>query len=262
MSYFYWVRKSLNYTPSQMSEHCQVSRQTLSDFESGRSLPPRELLDKMELDGYPCAEYVLSAREMKKWRRGYAYDLPMLNSECWLKAEKRWSAVLEALKLSRAMRRWLRQFVASDSAWEVLVLSFLAALEARSVLANPHHRLDFRGQPIVDSFGRALGDRVLPGFMGKSGPLQFLLWPQVYLRTSVATYRVDALVMVKMGSKVTWFVLEIDGPHHNPERDRLRCEALGLPEVRLTQTEIEGGQVVPKFVREAQRLLKESGIAA
>ncbi|MCW5868148.1 MAG: hypothetical protein KIS61_12890 [Candidatus Eremiobacteraeota bacterium] len=89
-----------------------------------------------------------------------------------------------------------------------------------------------------------------------------MLWPQVRLRTSVGAFRVDALVLVKIETKVAWFILEVDGPHHQPERDRLRNEAIALPEVRFSQAEIESGRVVAKFLSESHRLLNEVGTAA
>lgn len=97
----------------------------------------------------------MSGREARRWCRGRAYELKSVSSESWLKAEKRWGSALESLPVSRPVRRWLRQFLSSDSAWEVLVLYLLAALEAQPILANPHTDLDFRGQPIVDAFGKA-----------------------------------------------------------------------------------------------------------
>lgn len=265
MSFFYEIRKLLNYTPRQMAESYSLRPQTLHDLEQGRSLPAPELLEKLEtelgLDGLPCTDYLISGREAQKWRRGAAYALQLVNPESWIKAEKRWSELLERLGVSRLMRRWLRRFVASDSALEVLGLYQLATLESRPMLANPHD-LDFRGQPVVDAFGKALGTRVVPGFAGSRGNLRFLLWPQVSLRTSAATYRVDALVLVRMGTKVCWCVLEFDGPHHRLENDLFRQSALDLPHIRFSAEEVTAMGVTGKFLEAVAKLLKEQAVPA
>lgn len=265
MSFFFEIRRSLNYTPKQMAETYCLRPQTLHDLERGRSLPSAELLQKLEqelgLEGLPCADFLISGREAQKWRRGAAYGLQMVNPEPWIKAEKRWSSLLEELRVPRVTRRWLRRFLPSDSALEVLALYQLATLESRPILGNPHE-LDFRDQPIVDAFGKALGTRVLPGIAGSSGALRYLLWPQVWLRTSAASYRVDALVLVKVGTKVCWCVLEFDGPHHHLENDLFRQSALGIHHIRFSEHDVKSMNVVRKFLDEIAKLLKEQGIAA
>lgn len=153
---------------------------------------------------------------------------------------------------------WMVTSLPSESGPESYNLLQLAALNGAGQISNPH-TLGYRGVPLVDASGQALGERQLAGLRGQAGELSFLLWPQARLKPGRKCYRVDALVALRRGSKVIWSTLEVDGPLHDPEWDELRQSLLRLDPIRLTTAQVRNHQSARIFLAKAEELLTKVG---
>ena len=245
------ARQAKNLKQVGLAEKTGISPQRLCKIEKGQVLPTREqseiLAKELGLGGAPCTDDQISDRRLQSLRNHRPFEFEVPNQERWKIALKAWSARVFGLKLNPRTLGWMRLLIRVDSAVEGLFWMLLAAAKAEVFLANPH-TMGFRLQPIVDSQGFCLGERLLPGLYLESATKKIWIWPQVNLRPKVVTYRVDALALIVEGDSSRWIVLELDGQGHNSAKDAFRREQLGVAEIRLSDKEIREGDPLQRLL--------------
>lgn len=259
MSIFREIREGLRLSQAEMAEKLGISRQFWQRVESGRALLGDEAgrLLESEFGALPLASDGLSPQQIRDWTLTRATQLIGANQEPWRRAESNWGYGISRLDLPRRLKDWMARLFPCDSALECFGWLQLATLKARPLLENPHF-LGFRALPIVDQFGRALGERKLPGLYGSFDSFKFLVWPQVGIRPGRATFRADGLVLVKRARCGLWAVLEYDGSGHDHSRDEMRRSWLKLDEIRLGEPVVLAGRAAESFCLQARTLLSGS----
>lgn len=260
MNIYRQVRKEKNLSQVQIAESCGMSRFNWHCIEVGKQLPRREQLEKIGT-GLPCREDRLSARELRLWTRSHPFQIEAVNPEPWIRARKHWAYRIDSFGLSPELLQWIEKLFLCDSGVEAYGWVQLACLEGRRQISNPHE-LGFDRHPIVLKSGIALGSQQFAGLQGRQDGLDFLVWPQVWLRTPSVTFRVDGLLILRRGKRSMWAILEFDGFGHEPDRDQFRRESLGLPEIRLTSEDVKSLRVAESFVCQAisKSLLGDSSL--
>lgn len=257
MKMLHEIRVQLGISQGEMAARLGVSRQCWNRLEAGAVLLNGQLGEMLEKDfgALALACDTLSFLEAREWSKTRPYAFRRVNPEPWERAWSNYGFDISRLPIEARLREWMTKLLPCDSALESFGWFQLAALSARSLLHNPH-ALGFRGAPIVDGRGRALGERYLPGLAGRFDRVKFLLWPQVSLRPARATFRVDGLVWARCGRKGAWAALEFDGSGHHFAKDAMRKEILRLDEIRIPEFEVTQGRAAESFCRQLRALLK------
>lgn len=245
-------RKTAGMSVKGLAARCGVARQSLMKVESGRALPSPEMAARVE-KALGCGPLLCTDDLLTGWPV-QPYEFEPVNPECWNRALADWSYSIEKLGLSGRLVGWMLGSLPSDSGLESYNLLQLAGLGGRGQVSNPHSA-GFRGVPIVDHLGKALGDRALAGLQLQLDELTVLLWPQVRLRPHRTSYRVDGLVALRCGPRVLWSTMEVDGPRHDPEWDKIRQSLLRLEPIRLSEAQVRNRQSASAFVAQARQLL-------
>ena len=247
MNWLQHARELKNLNQSRLADQTTISRTRICKIENGTALPTRAqseaLAKELGLTGVPCSDDLVSDRQMQSLHKRRPYELELHNPERWKVALTAWATRIGRLKLPARTLGWMRILVRVDSAVEAFFWMLLAAAGGEVLLANPHN-MGFRLQPIVDSKGLCLGERVLPCMYLEKNGKKMWIWPQVNLRPKDIAYRVDALILIIQGDSRRWVILELDGQGHNPTRDLYRQEQLGMPEIRITEKQIKEGDPV------------------
>lgn len=242
MLYFEKLRDTLDKNQQEMAEALGIARTTWQLIEYGSMLPSRSvanLIREMTGVSVPCEDQCLTGAEQRKWRRPRPFQFMAANADLWSRVRyhcRNMTRLHEAI--DPELLSWMEQLLACESVTEGFDLLQFAYNGAKGFLESPH-ALGFRKQPLVDSFGAVLGERKLPGLTGKMGDVNYLLWPQVGIRPRVATFRVDALLLVAQKGRSVWCSREVNGPHHQSIRDGTKRELLQLPEIQVTAAEVD-----------------------
>lgn len=256
MLYFQKLREALGKNQQEMAEILGIARSTWQLIEYGSLLPSRSvanLIREMTGVSVPCEDQCLTGAERRKWRRPRPFELTPADAGLWSRVRyhcRNMTKLHEAI--GPAMFSWMEQLLPCESVTEGFDLLQFACKGAEGFLESPH-ALGYRKQPLVDPFGAVLGERKLPGLRGKMGEVNYLLWPQVGIRPRVATFRVDALLLVARKGRSAWCSREVNGPHHQSIRDATRRELLQLPEIQVTATEVDRFEA---FERTAEQVVK------
>lgn len=257
MLYFENVRRSLNKNQQEMAQACGIGRSTWQLIEYGALLPSRTVADIIrELTGVvvPCEDQCLKAAERRKWRRQRPYEFGAADADMWTRVHRHCESMTCLYEnIGPAQVAWMEQLLQIGSVTEGFHLLQLAHQGGKPFLDSPHE-LGYRTQPLVDAQGLVLGERRLPGLRGLLGDVRYLLWPQISIRPRLATFRVDALMLLSWKGRSLWCSKEVDGPLHDAEQDRKRRETLKLPEIRLTVAEVDRFQSVSRMSEEALKL--------
>lgn len=211
-----------------VSQAAGLSKSSLWEIEQGTWLPEPEQAAKLrvtlERPGLPDSSQVITQRQIRQMCRPRPFELPANNPIPWQRMEHVFSRQLLGLRVPKTTLEWMKECLASDSPVECLLHCALADDGAREIFASPH-ALGYRDQCILDSAGRALGERYLPGLLWKIDDVPCLLWPQVNVLTPKGSFRLDLLVMICQ----KWENIELNGGTHRPEHDRYRASVLGTP---------------------------------
>ena len=123
----------------------------------------------------------------------------------------------------------------TDSTPEVFLPLMLLKEDFTSAALSPL-RLDFRQWAVVHG---ADGDYLQAGDVRHVALWrgEFVCLPQVTMQPKRGTWRVDCLVRYQSGRYRRWCYLELDGPHHHPDRDHEKSDALAMPVVRFRDTD-------------------------
>lgn len=254
MSLFLKVRKKLGLTQVKMAEEVGMARQTWQLLEYGQLLPSPEVAEQIyQLSSIvvPSLADCIGSREARTWATVRPYQFEQTSLETWARVHEKCENMTELYRqISPSMIGWMENMLACQSFPEGFGLLQFALAGAGRMISNPHE-LGFCGQPIIDIHGRLLGERMLPGLQGRLGELRYLLWPQVGLRPRSAIYRLDGLMLLQLGSASAWCDLEFDSSLHDLARDQSRSRIIGLPEIRLSEHEVEAVQVAERVREQA-----------
>ncbi|MBS2040953.1 helix-turn-helix transcriptional regulator [bacterium] len=230
-------RRALGLSQEAVAVRVGISRQHYCRIERGLSLPNREqaaMLSEVLATAVVHADQLYLERERRD-RSGYGlYALGQVSSEPW-RVHQQARGVESAI--DRATWEWLQTFVHADSSYECSGLCDLVKGGAEPMVDSPL-LWGFDRHVLLDSKGQLLGARYLPCLGYRKGALHFVLWPQVTLRTELATVRVDGLLYFSLNGSRGWLVLEFDGPGHQLGQDGYRARIHGIPELRFRTQEI------------------------
>lgn len=245
------LRLEAGLTQVKLAELCGVRNQRISDWESGKRPVPLEILDRLStlLQSRQSvdARVKMPRKHLDMAKIAGASTVQVDEAVTWLTFP---GDTIEA-RYCFSTRRPPDYFLglvrvdaqAEIGAWRELVEEGGTPCLLSPVLAGfPRH-------PLVDGSGRPLGVRSKACFSVSFDEFDLLLWPQIWIRTEAATFRVDALMKISSRSRVFWAVLEINGPTHEPQKDQWREQQLDLPVFTFMNQEATSGRFT--------RLLKE-----
>ena len=145
----------------------------------------------------------------------------------------------------------LEAWIHADSTFECLAWLQLYRAGAKLYFESPVLK-GCPGAPLCYE-GQTLGLRLLPCFFQPGPPIPYLCWPQVEMRTSWKTYRVDALVAAQIRGSVVWMIVELDGPGHRSDLDERRTEALRKKVLRFDASHVYGLEFSERLLKRISR---------
>ena len=259
------LRISLGLSQSELARQAGVNRTVLSRVERGERAPSPGLLAALakvlpsnEL-GPPRVRSRLLVAKDRRWVR-YAFHLhrPVLVQPLRV-----------AFKLARfsplgsALVDWLDGQHFSGAIWTAIKLLagrmngpeqmlFLHGMRQGGRISKVQPRDTHFPLPVVDF----PGDQPLAVIVGGC-----VLFIQVTVVTGGSTPRLDFLLALP-GRKPFFVDIEIDGPCHkgSQERDRIRANRLGLPEIRLPCDDLERTDFWEYFWNRVAGLLARHGL--
>lgn len=264
MRYLKKRREELQWTQTEVALRCGMSRQHLNRLEAGRALASREQARLLrDLLGVPvlCADDLVGEREMRDLSGAAPYDLEALSPALWKAGWEFWGEHLVRMGIDRELWDWMSAFLAVDSSLECYALGQLVAEGARSFLGNPN-QWGFDAHVVVDRLGRLLGERMLPGLIYRDKQRTFVFWPQVSLRTSLGTFRLDGLMFHRGPAGRHWLASEFDGRGHDPRGDEKRAGKLVMLEVRINGDEIRQRRTLPLLLERAEAAIAKAAVRA
>lgn len=239
MTHLRQKRMSLRLSQDSVARQAGISRQHYGRIEQGLALPTREqarLISELLGTAVLHLEQVFPERERRD-RSGFPlYALEQVCAEPWRVHEQ---ARGVEMGIDRATWDWLRTFMPADSSYECSGLCDFIRGGARPMVDSPL-LWGFDRHLLLDSRGELLGARCLPCLSYQDRQANFVLWPQLRLRTEHATVRLDGLLYFLTKNGRGWLVIEFDGPGHRGGQDLYRARLHGLPEIRFTAEQIRG----------------------
>lgn len=85
-----------------------------------------------------------------------------------------------------------------------------------------------------------------PAMILHHGGLNVAFVPQCSVLAQNHIRRLDALVIITDGQRRVVVNLELDGPHHNPARDRRRQSSIGLPTLRIPVAALDETRLIDR----------------
>lgn len=232
----------------KLAELCKLDFRRLSEVERGHHLATRQMVKSLRSQlGESFSLPTRTPKSIKRWLRRLVpvrpYELRSDGLASWEYGERVYYQELQSMDAYGYLPTWFRKSVPCASADEVRLWYHLIESPADLILESPS-TLGFRQLDLVDCRGRALGERKLPGIRLRGRQGQGVVWPQTWLRTEKGRrYCLDGLVLYRRRQGQIWCDLELDGPHHRPNRDRFRAQQLGLAEVRFRLEELDRGDL-------------------
>lgn len=239
------LRNRNGWNITKLGQATGLDRRLLAELERGAALATPEvaaLLAAQGIEGLACSGDLIQKKELRGLRLR-PYQVPSYNKEAWNRALKYYRAL--CLQVPRRSLQWLIRHVRADSALECILWLRLVLAGAKLRLANPHS-CGYRGLPLVDEHGNALGERVLPCLHLKEEGLELLIWPQISLRPGKWTFRVDGLLL-RVAPEARWGALEVDGAGHDHLKDDFRSAQLLQETIRLAKADVEDVGLVAKL---------------
>lgn len=180
----------------------------------------------------------------------------------WLGLRREAPSVMDPLRRIIRSRKDLRDCLVHlnrtrcDSKYELSV--YVHALAGQAGLCETSLlRLGFTVHPVVDEeTHEAVGHRPMVAYLLRRGKARILLVPQVSVKVaSGVVYTLDALALVLHGRRRFWIGFEVDGSGHRTTWDRVRSEALGLPEARFTEADVIARDFLDRLWEKVEGLL-------
>lgn len=248
------LREQKRWSQQHLAHQLGISVKRLSELETGLALPKPGLASEIErifsVQGIATSQEILSERAMRRLARTRRFQFEKVTAEPWRRAETYYTNALREMKAPPQVVAWMKRHLPSDAASEILCYCEAAANGAKPLFANPH-QCGFRDLCIVDRWGAALGERLLPALSWKSTDLECILWPQVDFHCG---RRVDFLVIVRISGKSIWCVVEIDGPSHTEEADVFRKKLLRVDVVSISTNDVKGRRFLKRLAEEMRLL--------
>ena len=233
-------RKRHQITQRQLAQRLGLDRSVLSQYERGTRLPRAETLERLILRlgqrvEQPCPSEVSPARLRRFFPDLRSCLKEPVRSPAWRRLLESHPDLMTYLgPPPESLETWIRV----DSTFECLAWLQLHRAGAEFCFESPVLK-GCPGPPLCHD-GQSLGLRRLPCLFDPDECLPFVCWPQVEMRTSWKTYRVDALVAAQVRGRTVWMVVELDGPGHRSDLDERRTESLGLKVLRFDSSHIYG----------------------
>lgn len=209
-------RRQLGMSQEELARRSGISARRISAYEHGKRSAPQEVQEALEraLARAECNILsVLANRDPGEGWKGESISL---------------------------LPEWFLQQVPvtpiQASLWNRL------ALDGAQALSLSPARYGFP-QALVNERDWGVGAQPLPCLIWRRGPLHFLVWPRVRVRTSSRAYGLDALALVGRPSQRCWVALEIDGAQNS--WDPARSQEVKLSFLRVP--------AYPRLLEEALR---------
>lgn len=248
------LRERKRWSQQHLAEQLGISVKRLSELETGLSLPKPALASDIErifsVQGIATSQEVLSERAVRRLVRTRRFQFEKVTPEPWRRAETYYSSALRQLHAPPKIVAWMKRHLPSDAASEILCYCEAAANGAKPLFGNPH-QCGFRDLCIVDAWGAALGERVLPALTWKTSDLECILWPQVEFHCG---RRVDFLVLLRISGKSIWCVVEIDGPSHTEEANLFRKKLLRIDVISISTDDVKARRFLKRLSEEFRLL--------
>lgn len=236
MTYLEKRREELNYSQLHAAQATGLSRSQYQRIESGQTLASEAQAAALEaLLGVPVVseKHLIQPSLRRDLARPDLFQVENLGRATWNQASRAYGTH------GLDSRTWgqLGFFFHTDSALECSALSQIAAAGATIRFDSPL-LWGFRQHPPVDQNDRFLGAAHLPCLFYDKDKVTLVIWPQLRFRPTDVTWRLDALVFYRQGTRRRWLTLEFDGRGHDTRNDLYRAYQIHLPEVRISGDEV------------------------
>lgn len=252
-------RIRLGLTQAELAKRVGISRHRLSDYENGRKLPGEKMRNQLAAQFPDAPDLLATVEELPvPVRRLFTRLEPWPRTPDYRKVWGRMRTVHRALLQTLGPVEVPLLFESSircDSTYEPLCIVQLIHAGARPYVSSPNC-IGFDLHPIVDDFNHSAGARLMPCVYWTIGNVHILIWFQVTLRPQQVLFRVDMLLLVVVGRKRFWFVVEVDGPAHNPYKDDLEKQQIGMEIIRVPGHHVTG----LNFVEFLKAQLQQHGV--
>ncbi len=240
-------------TQSELAEKLGLDRSVLAHYERGTRVPRSSTLDRIqEKLGLGLDEPDHSLLSPKRLQFAFPDVQPRvgkpIHSPAWKRLAESHPELMGYLgPAPPMMEAWIRV----DSTFECLAWLQLHRAGAKLCFESPNLK-GCPGPPLCCE-GQSLGLQRLPCLFQSSPPIPYLCWPQVEMRTSWKTYRVDAIFAAHVRGSVAWMVVELDGPGHRSDLDERRSEALGKKVLRFDASHVYGLEFSERLLKRIAR---------
>ncbi|GMU54346.1 MAG: hypothetical protein AMXMBFR33_34920 [Candidatus Xenobia bacterium] len=269
-------RKLRGWTQSELARTARVPRSQIAHYELGTRMPPADHVARLAAalgiaieapipppgkGGWPAWKLSALWERFTPHPRRYRLDR---ERDSWVRllAARKAYPLLYGLHFprvvalhGRAALTELLHFACCGSGLEMM--AWLRILEFAVISYVSLARLGWRRLPVIEEpSGDVVGDRLWP-VLAFEQPFLCALFPQVRVRTPGQPYRMDLLACLRVGDRLVWLNVEIDGPLHDSEYDRKRQIAIGLPRVRLTEDDVCARNFKQRFL---EKLAAAAGV--
>lgn len=254
-------RKHLRLSQKDVCSQVQITQGRLSLLECGHRAPtPSEQESLSSLLSIPLTQLRAAVPStprptLSKIRKQFAPWRPFKvpkdrSSEVRYHAARRSYPQLVAKLTRKLVLRedidWIRIYLREacfDSGLEFLFSLVLLDAGAKPGWVSPQHA-GFVHSPIINPATRTLEGHLQRPALGWE---EFLLFPQVSVRTQRMTVTLDALLGVSARARPRWWDLELDGTGHDSTSDQHRELELGLPTLRFREHEVLNASCVQRI---------------
>jgi len=252
-------RKERKLTQAALGKLVRMTGKQISKIETGERLPNRLQLKRLEeeLGKLPSPYRFKPPRWNQKWRKRFR------DNRRWRRQKDRSLAGrIKAARISypeeaRQLQGIIDKFQAllesadTGSSLELLVCLLVLAFPSAVELYVRPVSWGFRTLAVHDpKTGECIADKSFAAIGFTWDDCEAVLVPLVPLMTRKGVIVVDFLASIRIGRRVIWFALEIDGPGHCSKADELRAHH--LPVTRVTQAEI----LAPNFLNTLKSRLR------
>lgn len=237
----------------EMALRTGISVKRLSEYEVGRRRCPAGIWKRVcQSLGVELPEVeIWGERQYCRFTKGHKWRVHVDDGPTWFDTPSRNGN--HSVVLRRQPDPTFRKLVRTDSPLEALNWSLFCEAGFRPALISPVRML-FPHYPLVDGQGQTLGIAPCAALVWEAKDCSVLVWPQLWMLGPQGRFRPDGLVLVNRRNHQRWYLLEIDGAHHEPGRDALR-------DLRLLPSVIRLRSSVVMEHKSVEFLFKELGVS-
>lgn len=244
-------RKDKKLSQNALGNLAGLTGKQISKYETGERIPDRLQLKRLEeqLGKLPSPYYWKAPRWNRKWRRRFR------DNRKWRRPKDRsltsrlkiariyYAALISQLAAVIAKHQAMLEAADTGSSLELLTCLLILAVSGAVTLDVRPVSWGFRKLAVHDPrTGECISDKSFPAIGLAWDDCEAALVPLVPLMTRDGVIVVDFLVSVRIGRRILWFALEIDGPGHCSKADALRAAHIEV--TRITEAEI----LAPDFI--------------